>query len=761
AIAESEGLNGATALATMLIPASKLGQSVVVTATATDSLGRITSASRTYVVQPDGAPPTVAFGAATPPTSAAEDSLVSVTASASDPDNDVARVEVFADGVSIGSSNTNSLSTSFRLPLLSTQASVSFEVVATDARGREARVSRVTTLTPNQGPTVAFVANEPPGAASEGGTITVHATAVDPEGRLASLELFADGVSIGASSAGDVTVQFVLPLLANRSSVSFEAVARDVLGLEARATRVTTIQGNSPAVITFTPALPFLIVGETQQLCSRAVDAGGLQSLSMSINGVAVASSATSCGAGCLQRCNSTVVPLGATVEVTALAIDALGRAAANSHSYPVRANQPPVPSGVFGPLVLGRAASVSIIATDERPSLAWIELRVNGFTVGGRTLLPVSGSAYARSLTPSAAGDIEFDVVAEDLLGAQATTHYTRRVGIETTVSYISETDFSLDDTDLVVNGRTLTIDGVHRFASLQVTGSGVVTHSPQDGTAVVRSLDLDVTGDVVIESGSSIDVSGRGYLGANRPGNPDNRGRTLGNAFGHLNSSGTYGGFGYNDPGVTPNAVYGDFKNPNELGTGGAARFANGDLGGNGGGLLRLKANRLVLNGELRANGQSGNWGGSGGGIRVETTELSGTGLANAEGGYYSGGGRIAFFYTTNLGFNLSRLTAGNGNAGAGTVFTKSASQSFGELVFSVGRADVITEIAGGDFDRLRIAGNAAVRVTGPVFVSQLELAGGLAQFDGLVTTPQSAVTITSTTATFSAGWPFIPGV
>lgn len=150
-------------------------------------------------------------------------------------------------------------------------------------------------------------------------------------------------------------------------------------------------------------------------------------------------------------------------------------------------------------------------------------------------------------------------------------------------------------------------------------------------------------------------------------------------------------------------PNAVYGDFRNPNDPGSGGAAFFVDA-RGGNGGGLVRLVANELALDGLITANGGAGvccGPGGSGGGIRIDVGTLRGVGQITANGGNATGfdgsdnegsggGGRVAIYYQSGTGFDLSKITAFGGlssgtatHGGAGTVYLQGPTTGSGELL------------------------------------------------------------------------------
>lgn len=109
---------------------------------------------------------------------------------------------------------------------------------------------------------------------------------------------------------------------------------------------------------------------------------------------------------------------------------------------------------------------------------------------------------------------------------------------------------------------------------------------------------------------------------------------------------------------------------------------------VGGLAGGVIRIVADRIALDGSLLADGQAagaGGNGGSGGSIWVTAYRLSGSGTMTANGGssahakccYGGGGGRIAiyacrnsFFDPTNIDSNRVSVTAGSSNASAALV-------------------------------------------------------------------------------------------
>jgi len=227
------------------------------------------------------------------------------------------------------------------------------------------------------------------------------------------------------------------------------------------------------------------------------------------------------------------------------------------------------------------------------------------------------------------------------------------------------------------------------------------------------VSSLDINA-GSITVDAGSKIDVTGGGYAGGYQPGNASPNGRTLGNTTvgGSYNrTGGSYGGYGgiSSMASSVPNAIYGDFANPNDVGSGGGSGSdwgGSGSLywGGNGGGLARIKAAGITVNGSIVADGGGSAYGagGSGGGIRIEATSIAGTGVITANGGGNStlssyingggGGGRIALYYDTMTLPSVNVKTFGGTSGGgtpyygsAGTVYLWSNSLTSGQLIFN----------------------------------------------------------------------------
>ncbi len=319
--------------------------------------------------------------------------------------------------------------------------------------------------------------------------------------------------------------------------------------------------------------------------------------------------------------------------------------------------------------------------------------------------------------ILPPAELDGRFDLGARGIAGItegdDGTTLEGSNIVVRPTLFQSSFTmgSYNLSTLD-IEDGATLSLTGNLTATDVTVVNGSKLTHRAStvaDGSEIKPMLDIETT-TLTIDDTSSIDVSGNGYLGGLRLDNTSRLGRTIGNISGASdgNSSfdagaGSYGGRGAS----RSNDVYGDFIDPNELGSGGAGD--GGSKGGTGGGLVRITADTIQIDGVINASGSEGTAGccsgggnGSGGGIRIDAGTISGIGAINADAGDFggrtkhAGGGRIAIYYDDISGFDIANISAKGGdkqsntlneNGGAGTIYLKDSFQNNGDLIIDNG--------------------------------------------------------------------------
>ena len=253
----------------------------------------------------------------------------------------------------------------------------------------------------------------------------------------------------------------------------------------------------------------------------------------------------------------------------------------------------------------------------------------------------------------------------------------------------------------DLVISGSNTLVELISSNNVAQnvvLTNSCTVTHPALSSNTV-----LAVAGDVTIDSGSIMDVTGKGYGSISGPG----AGAPA--VFCQDGGGGGYGGNGGNTFGGRAGGTgYGSVAAPTDLGSGGGSN--NSGPGGSGGGAIHLAvAGTLTVNGNILANGTagtsicSGGGGGSGGSIYLETGMFSGSGLISANGGNAGvltssgggGGGRVAVYFvnSTYSGVIVAVGGAGFAKGGAGTIFVKPSTDPLGNLLMDAATTNTVS--------------------------------------------------------------------
>ena len=240
--------------------------------------------------------------------------------------------------------------------------------------------------------------------------------------------------------------------------------------------------------------------------------------------------------------------------------------------------------------------------------------------------------------------------------------------------------------------------------FYGLKVGPTGTVT-TPVPDKDNTYAIDINLlTEGLEIQTGGKIDVTARGYKGGYCPTgtvdatvsslhvNPRSVNGTItlknngmastgefgggGGSFGSIGTGTTKIGWGTQPDWMTP-LIYGNLKNVNHPGSGGSIQASNAYgcvtlYGGNGGGLVRLKTNKALINGNIISSSSNLGAAGSGGGVHIEITDgaekLNGTGEIDVRPGpssYGSGGaGRISILGALGT-FPLKNFKINGGNS------------------------------------------------------------------------------------------------
>jgi hypothetical protein len=263
-------------------------------------------------------------------------------------------------------------------------------------------------------------------------------------------------------------------------------------------------------------------------------------------------------------------------------------------------------------------------------------------------------------------------------------------------------------------------------------------------------QALDVGAAGNIRVQCGAAIDVSGRGYLGATAANTPG--AAPAGVIPSSVDAGGSHGGLGTLFSGAGPaGEAYDSVYEPRLGGGGGSLRaWTNGRHGGNGGGVVLLDAAVVSLSGEILARGEATTGygqteaGGAGGSVAIRAGTLSGAGTIDASGGMYwagstsdsykagsGGGGRVALHVDALSGFDPAAQVKAQGGVlkdyygtilrygGPGTVFVKQPSQTYGRLIVDsgedagtdrVGAPTPLPALGSGDVTLFEVSGSDA---------------------------------------------------
>ncbi|MFH1784517.1 MAG: Ig-like domain-containing protein [bacterium] len=316
------------------------------------------------------------------------------------------------------------------------------------------------------------------------------------------------------------------------------------------------------------------------------------------------------------------------------------------------------------------------------------------------------AGTVYIKSLTDEGELLIDNNNIVGRLTTPTINSNIFHKLTVRNKARFEILPAVDLTVTNLIISGNAVVYDNgkfnatgqaeisegilyVHEpfnAGNIVVHSGGTITHQKQK-----TGFEIVLTGNMIVEPGGSIDVSGMGYSMNQGPGH--------GEGYSAYGSGAGYGGVG-GDLQISDTitlqggTTYGSETAPVDLGSGGGAleghynNFVGYAEGGSGGGVIRIFApNSLVkIDGLIVTNGENGpNAGaGSGGSIYVTSNEFAGSGLITANGGngdttYHfgsgGGGGRIAIYNNTNTFDGIITADGGTGenNGAAGTIYVE----------------------------------------------------------------------------------------
>ncbi len=396
-----------------------------VTAVATDNVGATTTSTASSVSVTAGAAPTVSIVWPAAASTVLANTSQTIVASATAATGTIASVEFFVNGASLLVDSTYPYNATW-----TPTATGSFILtsIAIDTAGNRTLSSSVGITVATISPTFPTVSIASPtgGSVPVGLNTTVVGTAVDSDGSVASVEFFANGVSLGVDVLAPYTA--ILRPAASGNYV-LTAIATDNGGNRTTSASVTVAAAaaGSPAVNLNSPTdLDTYTVGSAIALSANAaLGSGFISGVDFAANGEVIAPRTVAVtGQGGIPFFNTTWTPAAAgTYVFTATAYDLAGNRATSAPvtvsvtniAAPVVSLSSPLPAAV---LAVNTAQSLAATATSAAGSISQVEFFVNGASVGTDTTFP-----YTGSWTPTSPGAYALRVVATDNLGNQTTS--------------------------------------------------------------------------------------------------------------------------------------------------------------------------------------------------------------------------------------------------------------------------------------------------------------------------------------------------
>jgi hypothetical protein len=400
----------------------------LLTATATDNKGGTTTSAAVSVTSNDvnNQPPTVAISSPAAGSNFAVGQAVTLAATASDPDGTVAQVAFFANGTQIGSCVDTAAP--YECSWTPTTAGIHSLTAQALDNGGSTTISPIVAVTANQAgnqlPTGSI--NSPAAGATVqvGQTVVIAATASDPDGTVAEVTFYANGVEI--FNCVDSTAPFACvwqPPAAGTYNLTL--LVKDNQGgtaLSAPVAVTSIVSDNQPptaAILSPATGENFL-AGTAVTIAANATDTDGtITQVTFFANGVPIN--------GCVDTaapftCSWTANPVG-LVNLTVEAVDN-NNIATFSDTVVVTVNtgdnEPPsvaISSPANGAnFPVGEAVTIDATASDSNGTVTQVAFFVNGEPVVG---CMDTSAPYSCSWTPSEVGSYNLTAQATDNGGA------------------------------------------------------------------------------------------------------------------------------------------------------------------------------------------------------------------------------------------------------------------------------------------------------------------------------------------------------
>jgi hypothetical protein len=397
----------------------------VLTARATDNGGNVVTSAAVNVTVSGGTAPSVAITAPSNAATLGVNVPQTVTATATSSTGFIASVQFFLNGAPLATDTSFPYSAAWTPGAV---GSYTLTARATDNLGNITDSAVVAVTVSASAPPTVSITNPATGSSYTVGTpLTVAANAADPDGSIAEVRFFVNGVPLGAV---DTVSPYSVVWTANSVGVySLTAQATDNNGNITTSSAVTvTIGANAAPTIALTsPAAGSYSLGNLVLVAASANDSdGSVASVQFFANGLAIGT-VTSAPFSVSWR-----PTLAGTFAITAQATDNVGNVAQagpvnvsiTSTAAPAVTITNPVVGTLYG---VGNAIPFAATPSGGNGPIAQVQFFVNGTPLG----TPDTVSPYSATWTPNAPGVYNLLAIATDSAGLSSSSSATLSITI------------------------------------------------------------------------------------------------------------------------------------------------------------------------------------------------------------------------------------------------------------------------------------------------------------------------------------------
>ena len=486
-------------------------------ALATDNSGNVTTSAPISIIVAASAAPTVNLTNPASGSGYTVGSGISITANAADSDGTISQVAFFVNGSILSTDTTSPYASPNWTP--GSTGVYTITAQATDNTGNVTTSLPVTiTIGANAAPTVALSSPTSGLNLGLGNNVLIAAAANDSDGSVASVQFFANGISIGSVSTAPYSLSWKP---ASAGVYSLTAVATDNAGNSTTSAAASvTVTGASAPIVSISNPVTGATFGVGTSVPINAITTGGngpISQVQFFVNGVSLAVDSAA-------PYNTIWSPNSAgTYSLVAVSTDNAGVSGTSTAvTVTILPNGAPsvtlVSPGTNLVVGLGTVVNLSATASDSDGTIANVRFLANGTLLATSATLP-----YRTNFTPTAAGVYTIVAQAIDNAGniadsvAQTITVLGGNVQIVTLNNPSADTSITADSSLLLSAGAAIssgTITRVEFYAGTTLLATKTtapytfVWRPAAIGSYAVRAVAFDGNGSGVSSSVSNVTV-------------------------------------------------------------------------------------------------------------------------------------------------------------------------------------------------------------------------------------------------------------